>query len=113
MASVDHCMLLTTSDTDLPGFDPPPPTSLVARSVRCCSVSGVPVLNRSPRMPPISASARFEASLVRSSEVALTVAVELGDGGAVSVTGTGAAELKTGSVTLLVNGRMPSTLSTL
>ena len=41
--------------------------------------------------------------------VALTVAVELGDGGSVSVTETGAVELKIGSVTLLVSGRMPST----
>lgn len=63
-------------------------------------------------MPPTTASARFEASAPRLTEVAVTVAVELGDGGSVSVTETGAVELKIGSVTLLVSGSRFSTFST-
>ncbi|MNL89100.1 hypothetical protein D3C87_2192210 [compost metagenome] len=69
-------------------------------------------MTRSPKMPPTTASARFEAKLPRSMDVAFTVWVDGAPGGSVSVTDTGAVELKTGKVTLAVRGRMPSTFNT-
>ncbi|KAG1440937.1 hypothetical protein G6F57_018864 [Rhizopus arrhizus] len=111
-AVVDHCRLLTTCVMELPALLPPPPTRSVASAVRSAGVSGVPVLKRSPRMPPISASDRFDANAPRLIDVAVTVCVDGVPGGSVSVTDTGAAELKTGNVTLAVSGRIPSTFKT-
>ncbi|MNV24545.1 hypothetical protein D3C71_1156130 [compost metagenome] len=111
-AVADHCMSLNTCVMDLPALLPPPPTSWVASAVRSAGVNGVPELTRSPRMPPTTASARFEAKPPRSMDVAFTVWVDGAPGGSVSVTDTGVVELKTGRVTLAVRGKMPSTFNT-
>src|SRR5690606_37321887 len=114
IASPDHCNSLTTVVIERPLAVGP--TNCAASNLRCSSFidTGLDPLapSRSPRMPPMTASAVSALIWARSMSVACTVLVASAEGGSASVTDTGEPGRNTGKVTRLLTGKMPSTLST-